>query len=149
LKDVNGELAPVVERKEQADGDLINAEPSAAEMLERQRILGPSGSTVPSSGKDDVLRGFGTGYEEFDDEIHTGEYHHAVQYVKLHGITDADVDAMLKHIRQSNPEVLLQSRRDCQFAELETGLRQVLRVHRCRPLFGQRSIYLFNGSTLD
>jgi pyroglutamyl-peptidase len=71
LKDADGELAPVVERSPEVSGNYMVEEPSEAEMLESQRILGASG--VKFSSKDEVQRGFGEGYEDFDDEIHTGQ----------------------------------------------------------------------------
>jgi pyroglutamyl-peptidase len=72
LKDANGELAPIVERSSETSEDQMPVEPSEAEMLERQRILGSSGAKLAS--KDEVQRGFGDGYEDFEEEIHTGEH---------------------------------------------------------------------------
>ncbi|KAH8116625.1 peptidase C15, pyroglutamyl peptidase I-like protein [Phellopilus nigrolimitatus] len=83
LPDVDGELAPPVtsgDRKERTDGGSPGAGEDAAELYERARVRG---QVVAHT-----LRGFGAGYEPFDEELRTG----------------VDVDAVVASLRASGFE---------------------------------------------
>jgi hypothetical protein len=80
MKDADGQLAPIVQRT--GDPSAEDMAPSQAELLERRRLQEVS---VPfSKGSNDVMRGFGYGYEDFDDEIHSGKRVMPAVYISSH-----------------------------------------------------------------
>jgi hypothetical protein len=67
MPDANNEFAPVVEST--GVHDMKQVDPTESELFERRRL-----GSFTNVGNKNVVRGFGKGYEEFDEDIHTGNF---------------------------------------------------------------------------